>query len=826
MFQCGVCKSGYDRSDHLIRHIRSHTKQRPFVCSVCTKGFARQDLLKRHLGTHNRDESTTSDRETPVINQSGRPSQRVQQACRSCAAKKLKCSELKPCGRCIEKNVRCEFEAEEEVSGEDETIQHITELLPSQPGDNSFDQLGQPTEQVVRSGLEFQNGPLESNAAPSLKANMQADQLYTSEDDFMTGILYGTLNIPDIGEFLQQDSESTLGDLDFSFLNEMNSFNSNPQVSLPSLSPSSSSSPQPKTVGFGREAFRKSSVHTSWEPSLDDNRRLEYPNLILQKKLIPQDIRCSFDSSLLRSKSISLLTRDRILAMILRSSCSSATERILRSFPSLEVLNGLIQVAFYHMSENQVIPFIHVPSIDLDNQRPEFLGAVIAYASVYSPSQPVQKFGYALQEIVRGSILILVEEKHSTLRESGVCQAFYIQLDLALYSCVSRKMEMAEGYSMLGTTMLRHGKLLSEEAYSSPGKILAMPDLTIQQKWLMWAEQETQKRLGYFAMTLDAHNSIVRKTKTLFSYAELRAPLPSCKQLWEAETATSWLNILQQDVQMPIEQPLSLYKILRQPQLIAPQKFNIDMKSASIIYLAGLWSLISEYQQMICIIPSTQQNNDFVMNSRHADLTSNLELFKIESANLGADFPEVLIQQELMSLHLNAPLYSLSYFVGMGSEVKAQKASPTAHQWFESPKSRVALWHCGQIFRAAWLFKPKKLAEIHVLALYQATLVLWVWALLRKAQGNLTASSKERVMLDGEETLMTTKFLKSYPAEPGLTSESGSFLSLDNPVIAPDIANAIIQKNWNSQQMPRTAEEASRMLQSFSSICREKFDIP
>ncbi|KAF2489321.1 hypothetical protein BU16DRAFT_496007 [Lophium mytilinum] len=814
MFQCGVCKSGYDRSDHLIRHIRSHTRQRPFVCTVCTKGFARQDLLKRHVGTHGSDGSTGSTRESFNLAHSGQQSQRVHQACRACAAKKLKCSEQKPCERCAEKNIHCEFEPLPELPNQGGTSQSIAESHSPERLANSIDQ----NQQTVSDTSSFET-------------NLQGNNGISSQDNFMQDILYDTLNIPDIGDFIQQDCESTLGDLDFSFLDDMNSPRSPPPPPLVSQSPISTTVSQPSTVGFGAEAFRKSDVHNEWEPGTEDHHRQEYPNLIMPQKLRPEDIRRSFEVSSMSHRRMPSLMRDRVLAMILRSSCGSATERILKSFPSLEVLNDLIQLAFVHMKEHQVIQFIHLPSVDLDDQRAEFLGSLIAYGSVSSPSQTVRKFGYALQEIVRASILRLVEEHHATLRESRVCQAFYIQLHLAFYSCVSRKIEMAEGYSMLGATILRRGKMLSKDAYVSPEEFLDIPALSLHQKWLRWAEKETQKRLVYFAMTLDAHTSITRRTKVLFSYAEMKTPLPSHGKLWEAETASSWFDILQQDVQVRLQQPPSLCKILRQPQLSAVQLSITDMTPAAIIFFAGFWSLILEYQQMNAILPGAQSSNDFVLNSRYAELISNLDSFKFNLVNLQVDCPEVLIAQELMSLHLNVPFYQLSDYAGMGTEEDAHSAMPYAHRWFESPKSRIALWHSGQIFRAARLLKPKKLADIHVLALYHATLTLWVWSLLQKAQGSGIISNGDRVVLDGEESPMMLRFFKSYPAMPGLTSEHGTFLQLDDPVMAPDLANAILEANWNLEPMPRTTEEVSRMLQEFSSICRRKFarstsDIP
>ncbi|VEU22496.1 DEKNAAC103557 [Brettanomyces naardenensis] len=48
LYVCNVCTRAFARQEHLKRHERSHTKEKPFACSICSRKFSRRDLLMRH----------------------------------------------------------------------------------------------------------------------------------------------------------------------------------------------------------------------------------------------------------------------------------------------------------------------------------------------------------------------------------------------------------------------------------------------------------------------------------------------------------------------------------------------------------------------------------------------------------------------------------------------------------------------------------------------------------------------------------------------------------------------------------------------------------
>ncbi|KAE9376284.1 hypothetical protein N431DRAFT_330374 [Stipitochalara longipes BDJ] len=104
--RCDICDKVFTRSEHLRRHKRAHSAEKPFACVECKKQFGRLDILKRHQAGHNlKRQRTAADGLA-----------RYSRACFACADARVKCMRGRVCQRCRSRGLRCKYPLRREHS--------------------------------------------------------------------------------------------------------------------------------------------------------------------------------------------------------------------------------------------------------------------------------------------------------------------------------------------------------------------------------------------------------------------------------------------------------------------------------------------------------------------------------------------------------------------------------------------------------------------------------------------------------------------------------------------------------------------------------------
>ncbi|WPH00895.1 Hypothetical protein R9X50_00372900 [Acrodontium crateriforme] len=64
-----MCGRLFKRLEHLKRHVRTHTQERPYLCNLCNKAFSRSDNLAQHRRTHETSVDGTAPSEEEIEEQ-------------------------------------------------------------------------------------------------------------------------------------------------------------------------------------------------------------------------------------------------------------------------------------------------------------------------------------------------------------------------------------------------------------------------------------------------------------------------------------------------------------------------------------------------------------------------------------------------------------------------------------------------------------------------------------------------------------------------------------------------------------------------------------
>ncbi|KAI5236974.1 hypothetical protein E4T42_09301 [Aureobasidium subglaciale] len=455
LFQCTICQRAFSRVDHLSRHVRTReliqiqiyrviltstldTLEKPYSCEFCDKKFSRVDLLKRHAC-----------RQAPYGNSRTSKSHlgvtyRVGQACKACAASKIKCTDSKPCHRCVNRNITCEVDCPEEPTHTPnlDTAGIAIQNVPPQTSD-----LSTPGELDLAS-VDIETQPaLHSESLPSLvtSSHTAADSVVLTPSLDSHSTMSCSFAVPATPNFDLNVAESseTYADFlkylldngsynnmypplmsadDFSvgfwddYLDANMSFQSNADVQG-SVAPmimntftthtgsrngsKDINTLEQKAFHAAANAFEESGWN--WSPSSQDHRSADHGGLSLPHDWARQESILQPDDDFL-AKQMRPTDRERVMGLLLTYCSKQHLARMVSTFPSISALNGLVH-RFLRCQISSHEPWIHIPSFDPTTIRPELLAAVLAHGACSTPVEVITKLGYAMIDIVRTAVI-------------------------------------------------------------------------------------------------------------------------------------------------------------------------------------------------------------------------------------------------------------------------------------------------------------------------------------------------------------------------------------------------------------------------------------
>jgi hypothetical protein len=250
----------------------------------------------------------------------------------------------------------------------------------------------------------------------------------------------------------------------------------------------------------------------------------------------------------------------------------------------------------------------------------------------------------------------------------------------------------------------------------------------------------------------------------------------------------------------------------------------IDVQYSASIILHAIWSLIAEYRglEFVLKLPTQERhwNGGLISSSWHQELSQLLEHFSITVNECSGGIRlEQTMMKELFMMNLHVSFEELQLFAGKEGSEEAHRVYPLLKQWFENRKSRQAVWHAGQVIRAALAFPSNQLRDFYAVALYHASLAVWVYGMVSlgssrsrsRKNSSLNTSGgveNELIFLDGEDTSETRRFIaisRGIPAIHELPSSSDSrreeqntglgFARLDNPKAVMEVVIGILSRN-------------------------------
>lgn len=327
-------------------------------------------------------------------------------------------------------------------------------------------------------------------------------------------------------------------------------------------------------------------------------------------------------------------------------------------------------------------------------------------------------------------------------------------------------------------------------------------------------------------------------SQPLISYAELNLTPPCHQDLWNASNALQWKTAYLTHIRSEDATSHARRCMLDDVSYILGHQQILDVDVSLLLAIASTWPHLWQYREMLTSSKDTEgsglRHGSLIVSSRRQEVLQMLERIRLHIKEWCDELqPVAWLLHEQCSMHLCASLEDVQILAGKEGEEEARRIFPMMSVWAESADARQALFHAGQILRAARQYQEPMLRDASAVAVYHASLIFWAYAVASKADAqnlatNVSADTADSqkpdyVRLDGVDGDEVRRFLvlgRGIPCIQGSMQAGSSVVFHEVPLSEPaDVMKAITrilqeQCSGGDKSVHPLLENLSKLMQS------------
>lgn len=324
-----------------------------------------------------------------------------------------------------------------------------------------------------------------------------------------------------------------------------------------------------------------------------------------------------------------------------------------------------------------------------------------------------------------------------------------------------------------------------------------------------------EQRLALHVFAHDVFASVGLQKPPLILFTELKFELPASERLWLAGSASKWReNFIATEVSdhtIP-----NFMQAMQNPWHLTQHSERVNVHLSSLIILHGFWGQIHALLDAKKYHSQAKSTHHLSIQATGNELYRDLSRFASRLSQLTNNSANAILLAELFLMIFHANLEDLQRFAGRFGEGEAAEATEEFRTWAKTTEARIAIWHAGQVIRAAKNLPPNGLMAFNAIAVYYSVLTLWIYGLMTSHQMSWSDTQSPQfqiaahppnveIVLNEEDGPRPRSFREDKKGVPGIVSyglDGREFIPLKAPDRILQFARQLYKDNFSPEGQP------------------------